>query len=259
MTRLLITGTSHVAALKAAWDRMETRPKGVEIDFLAALAGVFPLFAMGEDGQFGLMDPGLVTADQLQLVRNFGGELVRDLGDYSHVLIAGCSLGGNGILKLLAGHRVDLIRETPADLPRLSQGAYVAFSQALAMKQYPAQLVQDFAPWAKLALAASPRPAEGIWHEPKAEPHLKTLAEDLTGLHQALALTDAALEKTIASQGHRFFAVPPQSLAASGFTKEAYARDGARIRSGKKADLAHMNADYGALCLQPILDWLAEG
>lgn len=258
MIRLLITGTSHVAALKAAWDRMSPRPAGIEVDFLAALAGVFPHFAFGPEGRFGLLDPGLITADQVQLVRQFSGTLERDLRDYSHVLLAGCALGSSGLLRLLAGHRVDLIRETPADLPRLSQAAYVAFSQAIALKQSPAALLQGFAAHGRVALAASPRAAEGAWEDPKAEAALRLLGQDTTGVHQALGLTDAALELAFAAQGLRFFPVPAASLAASGFTRATFARDGARIRSGKKSDLAHMNADYGALALQPMLDWALQ-
>lgn len=257
MSRLLITGNSHVAALKAAWDAMTDRPQGLKVDFLATIARYYPQFIMASDGRFGLLDESRLIQDHVELARSFNDIVVRNMGDYSHVLIAGCYFGYASILEVLSEHRVDLIRETPEVFPRLSQAAFAAFAHAIALKKLPSERIKEFRPWCKVALAASPRLSETVFTSAKAYPYIQSLARDCSGVRAALALTDAALDQAITAQGVRFFRAPESSIAASGFTLERYSRDSARIKTGKASDNSHMNAEYGALCLAPILAWVA--
>jgi hypothetical protein len=248
----LITGNSHGGALRLAWTAMTDRPDGLEVDFLNIAAKYFALFTTSPDGRFGLLDETLAPENALPDERRINGALSVDLRLYTHVLIAGCHLGSTAILRMLATHRVDLIREQPAGLPRLSQAAFTAFTRDIALKRLPMARIAGLAPWCKVGLSMAPRMSERALSDPGAEPFLKALHADPTGLRAALALTDTALDREITAQGARLFPVPSESLAASGLTKAVYSI----TTTQGDYDHEHMNAVYGAMCLGPILEWV---
>ncbi len=257
MTRLLITGTSHTAMLRVAWDDLADKPEGLEVDFLSANAAEYPYFKMNEAGIFGLHDEKLVAKPQLELARSFSGTLTRRIADFSHVLIVGPRLNLYSLLKMLAGWRIDEIRETPADLPRLSQSAYKAFSHAVAWTTFPADLVTPMRPLAKLAILPAPHLSEAILTDPTAEPFIKAIAEDPTGIAAALNMTERSFQTAAAAEGVTTFLPPQECLAETGFTLYDYARGSVHIRRGKPEDHSHMNAEYGRVCLAQVLDWVA--
>jgi hypothetical protein len=252
MMRLLVTGNSHAAALRSAWKGMTNRPEGLEVDFLNLPRKHVAHLSAASDGRFGLLDESLVPKEEFSLLRKINTVLVRDLHDYTHVLVAGCLLGIKPNLRLLAYHRIDLIREQPAGLPRLSQAAYAAFAQAITVKRIPTARIQSFSPWCKVGVCMAPRPSERALHGPASNGFMKALKQDTTGVRAALALTHGPLARAIAAQGGKFFPVPDSSLAASGFTKSSYSYASEIVEPDDK----HMNAEYGALCLEPILEWV---
>ncbi len=159
MRWLLVTGNSHAGVLRVAWNAMADRPKGMEVDFLNIAAKYSGPMTVSPEGRYGLLDEGVVSWLDLSEYRKIDGALSCDLRNYSHVLVAGCFHGSSLILRLLAGYRVDLIRETPAGLPRLSQAAYVAFSQAVALERLPTARIDSFRPWCKVGLLLAPASA----------------------------------------------------------------------------------------------------
>ncbi len=256
MRRLLITGTSHVAAIRLAWDALPDAPQGLKVDYLAANAAEFRSFAMNDAGVFGLHDESLAPESQRELARGFSGTLTRQIADFTHVALVGCTLNNYGLLRLLAGCRVDGIRETGADLPRLSQAAYTAFSRHIAWAQYPAAILAGMTSRARVALMSAPRFSEAILTDPASDAQFKILAAQPYGIRQALDLTDAAFAAGCAAQGVTYLAPPPDSLTETGFSRFGHARNSVHIRAGKPPDHSHMNGDYGALCVRQILDWL---
>ncbi len=251
----MITGNSHAGAMRVAWNAMPERPAGVEVDFLNITAEYFAQFHTTPDGRYGLVDESLVPSALVPMLHQINGAIVRNLPDYSHVLIAGC-LRTNDILRLLAAHRVDDIREAPLNRPRLSQAAYLAFSLAIAMNHMPVERIAALSPWCKVALSLAPRPSHGALVARVRDPFYKALGEDTTGIRAALALTETALDRRITAEGATLFPMPEASLAASGLTLESYSQAPILIPSGATPQNGHMNADYGALCLGPILDWV---
>lgn len=258
MKRLLITGTSHVAAIRVAWDSLAAKPGAPAVDYLAANLAEFRHFEMNDAGVFGLHDESLAPESQRELARSFSGSLTRRVADFSHVVLVGCTLNNHSLLRLLAGCRIDGLRETGADVPRLSQAAYTAFSLSIAWKQYPAAILAGMTPRAKVALMSAPRFSEAFPTDPAADAQIKTLAAQPQGIREALDLTDAAFAKGCAKAGVTYLAPPPESLTASGFSKYDYARNSVHIRTSKAPDHVHMNGDYGALCVRQILDWMAD-
>lgn len=256
MRRLLITGNSHAGVLRLAWTAMADRPEGVEVDFLNIAAKYSGQMTVSHEGRYGILDERTIAGLDLPEYRKIDGAMSCDLRNYTHVLIAGCFYGFSLILRLLAGHRVDLIREAPIGLPRLSQAAYVAFSQTLALDRLPMARTYGFRPWCKVGLHLAPRLSARIFDDPQVQPCLKVLVEDPTGVPEALALTEAALQRSSAAQGATLFTVPQASLAASGLTLPEYSRDPALPSATGTPDYEHMNADYGSLCLAPVLRWV---
>ena len=257
--RLLIAGTSHVAALRVAWDNLAEKPAGLTVDYLAANAAEFRHFTINDTGVFGLHDESLAPENQRELARGFSGTLLRDIAQFTHVVMVGCTLNNIGLLRLLSACRVDDIRETATDLPRLSQAAFTAFSLSIAWNQYPAAILAGMTPLAKVALMSAPRFSEAILTDPKVEAQFQTIAAHPDGTRDALDLTDTAFAAGCANQGVTYIAPPAESLTPTGFSKFEYARNSVHIRVGKAPDHSHMDGEYGALCVRQILDWLDLG
>lgn len=256
MRRLLITGNSHAGVLRVAWNALAERPEGLQIDFLNISAKNFGHMAVSPEGRFGILDESVLATLDLPEYRKIDGAMSCDLRNYSHVLVAGCFFGTSLILRLIADHRIDLIRERPAGLPRLSQQAYLAFSQAIALQRLPLARIDSFKPWCKVALFLAPRLSARILEDPAVSDYLKALAEDPTGVPEALALTETALQRSVADKGATLFGVPADSLATSGLTRAEFSRDITLPTATGLPDYEHMNEAYGALCLAPILDWV---
>ncbi len=255
MRRLLVTGTSHVASLKAGWDTITDRPDGLEVDFLAANSTEYAAFSMNSEGIFGLHDGSVVPPKQAELARVFSGTLFRRIADFSHVVIAGHNFGASAILRMLSAHRVDQIRETDHTLPRLSQSAYRAFSLSFAMQQCPEQLISAFGQHSKVGVAPSPRLSETILTDPDAKPWFHQIAAHPIGIREAMHLADRTIADACAVRGATHFAPPDSCLAPSGFSRAEYSRGFVRFSGGKKLDHTHMNADYGAIRMRAFLDW----
>ena len=255
MRKLLITGNSHGGVLRAAWNALSVRPEGLEVDFLNIGAKHFAHMGVSPEGRFGITDESILATLNLPEYRKIDGALSCDLRNYSHVLVAGSFSGTSMILRMLADHRVDLIRESPAGLPRLSQQAYLAFSQAIALQRLPLARIDSFKPWCKVGLFLAPRLSERILDDPEVSPYLKAIAQDPAGVPEALALIETALQGAIAEKGAKLFAVPVESLAASGLTRAEFSRDITLPTATGLPDYEHMNEAYGALCLGPIIEW----
>lgn len=255
MRRLLITGTSHVAALRAAWDNLPQQPHGLEVAFLAANATEFPFFTLNAAGVFGLHDESQRSAGQVKLARDFSGLLLRRIADFSHVLIVGHNFRQSSVMRMLQAYRVDGLRETVAPLPRLSQQAYSAFSLALALLECPERLISDLAPLCKLGVVPAPRRSEAILTDATAKPWFGLIASDPSGIRAALNLTDIVVAQACAERGATFFAPPESCLTPAGFTMPEYSRGYVRLSGTTEVDHTHMNADYGAIRLRAIVDW----
>lgn len=259
MKRLLIIGNSHVGALKAGWDAMAHRPASVAVDFLVTVDAYLNVFDVAPDGRFGILDRNSLPPAHVRQAEAVNETTLRDLSDYSHVLLGGCFLGYQARLEMTANHRIDGIRDTTVPRPRLSAAAYTAFSLSLGLADLPKDWISGIKPWCKLAIGARPPLSEAILRVESENGAARTLAADTNGVRAALALTDAALEKVFSAQGLRYFKAPEGCIMPSGFTDERYSLGGIRFRPmTEPSDMRHMNAAYGAICLAPILDWVLE-
>ncbi len=257
MRRLLITGTSHVAALKAGWETMTDRPAGLEVEFLAANSTEFPYFTLNADRVFGLHHENTRSPQQVALARAVSGKLLQRISDFSHVLICGLNFGQFPLLRLLGSYRVDGLREPEVPWPHLSDSAYRAFCLALALapQEFPHALLPDFVKLCKVGVSPSPRRNEAILTDPSANPWFQTIAQFPHGMAEAMALADAEIAQACAARGATHFAPPAACLTDQGFTKAEFSRGYVRISGTNPVDHSHVNAAYGAIRLCAILDW----
>lgn len=257
MKRLLITGTSHVAALKAGWETITDRPAGLEVEFLAANSTEFPYFTLNAEGVFGFHQANKRSPKQVELARAVSGKLLQKVSDFSHVLICGQNFGQFQLLRLLGSYRIDGLREPDTSWPYLSDAAYRAFCLALALapQEFPHDLVPGFAKLCKVGVSPSPRRNEAILTDPDANPWFKVIGQFPDGMAEAMALADAEIAQACAERGATHFAPPANCLTEHGFTKAEYSRGFVRISGTNPVDHSHVNATYGAIRLRAILDW----
>lgn len=265
MIRLLISGTSHVGAVKGGWDLIAADYAGkVEVTFFAVPAARYGHLRF--DGtRFGA-DKADIPSEVKAVAQAINGRTWVDLADYDHVLMVGQAGSGKYelIADILAGYDLDGL--PPRGKPqRLSWSAFVA-----ALDDRASGLVARLAAWRAAArggisLMTPPRTLETVL--------VPGAAANRPGLWDGLGLSPADLRRTLDAYdsrrahaldrlGIRMVPKPDAVLGPSGFTAARF-KAGALRLAGEKAqpedDLQHMNAEYGAVVLRDFLSTLLAG
>lgn len=257
-TRLTIVGNSHVAALKRAWDAMESRPAEIDLRFFASPDRYLRHFRLGHDLVFRLP---AVAAKQRPLIarsaRQVNGATEIDLSGSDAVVLYGGVLFQCEFAEIIATYDVDGYRAAGAPR-RMSRAAFEAVCDDLAEAALPRAfwLRGDIA---RFAVFPRPLPSEGAataggertapWRDVAVRPE---------GARAMVERLFVALGAAHARRGIDFLRQPASTLEPSGMTSAVYSRDSHRLIPGEKHsddDVTHMNARYGALCLATILDW----
>lgn len=262
MIRLLITGTSQVAAIKGGWDRIAAGYAGrVAVEFFAMPAGKRRF--LGFDGSsYGLVGAD-VPPDVVEASHKINGRDRVDLALHDHVLLVGW--GGKGTSDHLARvlHRFDVDGLPPRARPhRLSQAALVA-----AMDDQQTGIAAGLEPWARVRpdrvsvmppprtletalLAETPDKRAGVW-----------AGLDLpdADTRKMLDLYDRRRAHALGQVGLRLVPKSDAVLGPSGFTAARFKAGAIRLAGAEaqpEDDLQHMNADYGAIVLRDFLETL---
>lgn len=252
---LVILGNSHLAALRAAWDAMQSHHPGADVRFFGGIAPVFAAMTLDDSGCFGLTDPGLVAPEDLKKTRRMFGGTAIDLTDAGTVAIAGVDWQVWALFDLLDTFAIDPLGSGGPDEPRLSAAAFHAVLAALAEAALaPLDWARRIA--APVILMPRPIPPETLAEDGHAT-GARILRISGRGLGPALAMLEAALIEGAAARGLTWLPQPAGSRAPSGLTAAAMNRGGLRLRratEGTEAqDYEHMNAEFGAMVLTALL------
>lgn len=259
MTRILVTGNSHVAALKLGWEALPPAVRaGVSVDFFAVRDPLFQSFDFTGPDRFGLPDAGApAQAEAAEITRRFNGATEVSLAGYDLVALAGHNFGFRKFLNAITGHRI----EGMLPLKRahtLSEPALAAFAdEMIDAFMPPAGWLDRVRP--RVVAIARPRHSErGTVETPgvRLPVHFRLPARNPDAYRALHAFYDARVVARLARHGIAWLEQPPETLTAAGLTRAEFSRDAPILgtaRDHDETDLAHMNADYGALCMAALL------
>lgn len=238
MSKILVIGSSHAAALRRALPRIAVEFPQHEVTCWTLTARCFNAAVVGPDGVL-TPDPARPGVRK-QAMRWNGAESV-DLKPFDHILMAGLDQGIERVLATLAqlhpvewgkraGARAVSLDFLRSALCAIVEGTLVAQGQRI---PFDARFAATPVPY---ATQASFNPTLG--HSADAEtvaalPHAADLFE----------LYEQEMAAAHMDQGLTFIPQPRESLARAWLTQDVFA-------DPASADCLHMNADYGLLAFR---------
>lgn len=254
MTRIIVIGNSHVAALKTGWEEIAAEYPGVEMEFFAAPGYNFVRFHLWDGLNFGLTPEEAARPDAA--FDAYGRPSV-DLSGADVVIRAGLAGRFYDIADLMRGFDIEGLRETGA--PQiLSRAAFDAFCAAIAEGVAPGP---EWRGWDKPRLFLLPAPirsADCIGSASKQFRRLQFLGRNGEGAREVVLAYFAQVERVLAGLGFEFIPHPAETLLPNGLTDTRFARGPSRfadLAPGAR-DMTHMNGEYGKLRLRAVFDRL---
>lgn len=257
--RVLIIGTSHLGALKSGWAEIAAAHPRVSAQFFGISKAYYSQLRLSDDLRFGLLDPA-EDDDARAGLRRMGFEDNVDLTQHDVVILSGLPWHWRVIADLMIRCDIDGLPESDAPA-RLSSAAYAAVCDALMPISLPEA---GWRGWSgpKLVCLPSPVGAETIVRD---RPIWRRHARHPGRLVAAFDLFLDRLEASLAADGIGLLRQPAASFAKSGLTDAGYNREALMLngtRQYSERDHLHMNARYGALCLESFLSdiprWMGE-
>lgn len=255
--KVLIAGSSHVAAVKMGWDQIKDDFRNISFDFLAASRKVFRLFDITEDGQFGLVGDALAKElhpSVAEGMERLNGVSHRQISDYSHLALVGVETGIPRLLRIMSHTNVDQMRMQLAGASLLSRACFDALCSTIIEEDTDFQLL-DKLDGRHVAMIGQPLLTDTVGREDLAfdverrKHHSKGVTETLGQIMQHQE--DACLKRDAT-----FLRQPAETITTYGTTKRDYNRDNAHLVAGPpRNDPFHMNAKYGALVCRQIIEW----
>lgn len=244
MTRLLVIGNSHAAALKLAEAEFRSAYPGIETGFFAAPGAVFLRGRVDGSGRFSTQARDAATLATLARIN--GGQDC-DLNDWDQVLVIGHRLRFPGVAALLERH--DLLEGSRTGKGQMISWALVTATVAAAIDDYLRLIVGRFGAARNVTFFAGPFVAESIVERAPGYPLARTVAAyldhpDMPGIFDWwLSEWEAAVTKA----GFGFLRQPDSTLGGPGLTASRFAIPTAsdQAPAAARIDHRHMNRDFG--------------
>lgn len=249
MSKIIVVGNSHVAAIKHAWNALPTSERRHDVRFFAAHGPHFGKLALTPALQFGLTRRrAIAEPDVAKRVREINGAPRIDLSRADLVVWAGYLWPLTPLARLMAQFDVDGLREAGSAC-RLSREAFDAICADFAGSRIPRERWRNWT-GPKLILHMRPLPVEDCLEatNPVYSPWQRIVPAP-TGAQAVLNAFLDCFEATVAPLGIEVLRQPAESQSPSGLTKREYSRE----FPGKPREYNHMNPRYGTLSLAAIL------
>lgn len=258
--KIQIVGTSHVAALRKGWEAISIRFPQVELGFFAANSTLFHLLELDSNLSFGIHDESKYLPRYAKFLRDGFGRIAVNLKESDAVVLVGKTTYEAEFLKNLGHYSVDGIRNL-GSAPILSREAFNAFASAIYEKR---RLAPEWRHWDSPKLFLTPPPAPST-KCPASNPRYASWAhfenQSMDNLSLLNAYREIVREKMLLDG---VFALSPPSILVSptGLTPSKYCAGAQKLPVGKglkaanyeESDFHHMNAEYGSLALEKILN-----
>lgn len=254
MMRVLVIGDSHAGAYKAGWPTIAERYPDVTVDVFAVPFPHFKSLRLSPSLEFALQRAA-ATPEVIELVERINGRRSARLAEADVVLWAGVRSGVDVILSLVADSDVDGLRDAGSDRA-LSAAAFAEISASLAERFMPPPAWRGLTD-RQLVIAPQPLPAETITESDDGDYQVaRQIVARPEGVAAAVAAYLDDYEAALGRHGIGLLRQPAETVGRGALTLARYSRGSPAIVSGKthsRADHAHMNAAYGALCLETLL------
>lgn len=243
MTRLLILGNSHAAALRRAFPALTAAHPDMDLCFWGLPGGAFAKARTGPDG---LLRPDPTDRISLRKAAHWGIAPEIDLTAFDQIFLVGLRFNLQRVHSLLhALQPLDLGRRPGAlgvsdSLLRAALRAEVDSCLAAQMDRTP------LGP--QVTLMPAPYPAAAVTQT--GSPLYEPLTAGTAALPDAaalMALYEAEITAGAARHGLRLALQPRATLATAFLSADRYLDDPTR-------DGRHLNADYGRLAFRALLD-----
>jgi hypothetical protein len=252
VTRVCIIGNSHLAAWKLGWDRLREGAKDFDVTFFGSPRNTMHALSVQE----GRLVPTLPEL-QNSLVFTSGGTGEIVAADYDLFCLVGLGYGARWIVDLHRDHRAESHGCRVGTFTLVSDACFEAairgtFSDMLALQTYRKLREITAAP---VVLAPHPLPSLDIMSsEDPQEPHWRVVAEAGDD-RSVVELMDRVNRGW---QGLRILPQPADTLAQPLFTQPRFSLGSVRLSQGfqhkhPESDHFHMNADYGAICMEALM------
>ena len=256
MTRVLVIGNSHSAAIRIAWNGLAEQFPQIEMRFFVAGGNAFRCFDLDDRGIFRCVTESAVSKDDLQRIRLQNDGLSTDCNWADHVLLIGRNYGEVTVARIARQWDIDGFPGS-GSRQRLSRSAFDAFCDYVAKAHLPDRT------WGKLTgkvtVAGAPYPSSSLEEASlflgAARPW-KALLEDPAGFAEVSGVYDLFFAGALGQHGLHFAPQPVASRTALGFTRPEYVRvaPDKHMRNGVPVDdFRHMNEAYGRLRLLAYL------
>lgn len=255
MTRIVIIGNSHVAALKVGWDEIAAEHPDLDVDFFTAPGRWFRRFRLSEGLRFGLTPEQVAQPDA---ILDPSGRAFIELSEADCVVWAGYHWPYDAVADLLCEYDVDGLRETKAS-QILSRPAFDAFCASIAEPLVPPPEWRDWRKPQLIVLPAPLRSEDCLKNRSGRFRRFHVLAGKSAGAREAFLAFWDDLAAVLARHGIGLVTQPPETMLPSGLTELRFTRGARRILvpDAESEDVTHMNGEYGKLQLRAIFARLA--
>ena len=255
MIRIAIIGNSHAAAFKNGWATAEPRPSHVEIEFFAIAGRKFDMLEPGDDRVLRLA-PGIARSSLPGALRRINGREDFDLKAFDCVLWIGRRHRLDQVAKRLCAHDIDGVREVEAatDLGRRLQLGRDALA-ATAMPEAHGAWNHRRCSTCRFTAPAEPgspeRRQRSALGAAGGQSHRRRGRNGCLPRKPRRSLRGSRHDPCCDSQN--------STLAPGGLTLDRFALGSCRLRGDnhEEADVTHMNAAFGALCIDAFLNQIA--
>ena len=262
MKRLLVIGPSDIAAFKLAEAAIADARPDWRVEFFGLPCPSFNRLVLGEDGCFGV-DPAMATGSPKhhealrQSAMRINGRESVDIRGFDAVLHAGRRASFIAAKNLLLGHDVE---GAPARGRQnlMTRACFDEMCAALAPLEAPD------APWRAPGMPLSimmarPHPAEGCVASDLAMfQAARALAKRPEGVAPLYERYQSVVAEELARIGVGYFSQPRETYGDDLLTFARYSRGSRRLwdidDAHDEADYEHMNAEFGLLCLERLID-----
>lgn len=249
MTRLLILGSSHVAALKMAAPAFAQRFPQIDLSFFASPA---PTFRVGRVNDRGVFSPNCSSQQDIDFVQTVNGAQEVDLTAHDHVLISGFRFNLGHAAALLMQH--DILEGTDTGRPRVCSQAFVRACIDASIEDEVALVTQCLGDNRNYTLTDAPYPAETITARSADYAPARVLGHfmhhpDAQGMFD---YWKQRVAQRVTGLGYGWMPQPADTVAKPFATSGPYAAAAPHLTGDKMGwvDHRHMNADFGLRMLE---------
>lgn len=257
MIRLCVIGNSHLASFKDAWDAMADSVSDFRLRFFGAPARELASLGLRRDLRYGPKQPA-GDPETEDLLQRINGATSIDLAQADAVLFVGRRPAWAALAALIAGRDVDGLRRAGAR-QILSATAFDAILDAIVQGCLPGKAWRN---WTTPRLLMMPTPAPSascLTSERALYKPFQQIADAPDGVAQIYRTCQDRLTAAHRAAGITMIHQPGETLTPVFLTEKRWSVGARRLRNGEphlENDHRHMNAAYGALCLETVFQAL---